>query len=586
MYFRSAAARAQASNGCVGAARAVEGRSGAAGGGRCEQLRFFGLSRFQASMVQVSPENELPLRPCLPRQLSFSPPLIRNPFIYDLKLTVADKLKMILLGIILLPIRLILLMIILLLMWPFVAIATACSPIKGPQPLTHWRRLLIRHFIGFLAQTLIFSMGFLVKVKGKCASHLEAPVLVTAPHSSFFDAIACIVAGFPSTVSRIENVDIPILGRLLRATQPILVSRVDPDSRKNTANEITRRATSNGEWPQVLIFPEGTCSNRSCLITFKLGAFTPGVPVQPVLLRYPNRLDTVTWTWQGPTFRQLFVMTMCQLFTKVEVEFMPVHFPNEEEKNNPLLFANGVRSKMAAALGVPVTDHTYEDCRLMISAGDLTLPMETGLVEFTKVSKKLNLNWDNIRQQLDEFAEAARASKGGRIKIEEFASFLKIPVSDALRELFALFDRNDDGTIDFREYVIGMAIVCNPATTEETIMMAFKLFDIDEDGYITEDEFNSLLGSSLGLHNIGASKMFHDMDADGSGTISYDEFRDFALKHPVYAKLFTTYLDQQRYFVYSPESRESPAILPQIISTTIYSGNKDEFLSSSDKKED
>lgn len=41
------------------------------------------------------------------------------------------------------------------------------------------------------------------------------------------------------------------------------------------------------------------------------------------------------------------------------------------------------------ALGVPVTDHTYEDCRLMISAGELTLPMEAGLVEFTKISQKL-----------------------------------------------------------------------------------------------------------------------------------------------------------------------------------------------------
>ena len=42
-----------------------------------------------------------------------------------------------------------------------------------------------------------------------------------------------------------------------------------------------------------------------------------------------------------------------------------------------------------SALGVPVTDHTYEDCRLMISAGELTLPMEAGLVEFTKISRKL-----------------------------------------------------------------------------------------------------------------------------------------------------------------------------------------------------
>lgn len=51
---------------------------------------------------------------------------------------------------------------------------------------------------------------------------------------------------------------------------------------------------------QIIIFPEGTCTNRSCLITFKQGAFYPGVPIQPVCIRYPNKLDTVTWTWEGP----------------------------------------------------------------------------------------------------------------------------------------------------------------------------------------------------------------------------------------------------------------------------------------------
>ena len=49
-----------------------------------------------------------------------------------------------------------------------------------------------------------------------------------------------------------------------------------------------------------MLFPEGTCTNRSCLIQFKPGAFYPGAPVQPVVVRYPNRLDTVTWTWEGP----------------------------------------------------------------------------------------------------------------------------------------------------------------------------------------------------------------------------------------------------------------------------------------------
>lgn len=86
------------------------------------------------------------------------------------------------------------------------------------------------------------------------------------------------------------------------------------------------------------------------------------------------------------------MLTLSQLFTRVQIEFMPVYIPNDQEKKDPILFANTVRINMANALGVPVTDHTYADGRLMITAGNLQLPMETGLVEFTKISQKLKLD--------------------------------------------------------------------------------------------------------------------------------------------------------------------------------------------------
>ncbi|XP_055018604.1 lysophosphatidylcholine acyltransferase 2-like [Boleophthalmus pectinirostris] len=43
------------------------------------------------------------------------------------------------------------------------------------------------------------------------------------------------------------------------------------------------------------------------------------------------------------------------------------------------------------------------------------------------------------------------------------------------------------------------------------------------------------------------TKLFKEIDADGSGFITFSEFQAFALRHPEYAKLFTTYLELQRY---------------------------------------
>lgn len=63
-----------------------------------------------------------------------------------------------------------------------------------------------------LGRAYYFCMGFRVVVKGKQVSSSEAPILAVAPHSTFFDGIVCIVAGLPSTVSRVENLATPIFG--------------------------------------------------------------------------------------------------------------------------------------------------------------------------------------------------------------------------------------------------------------------------------------------------------------------------------------------------------------------------------------
>ncbi|XP_072403492.1 lysophosphatidylcholine acyltransferase 2 [Chiloscyllium punctatum] len=521
----------------------------------------------------------------VPRQNSLLQPPIINPFIYHVHLSVTDKLKIAVASITLVPLRLLCIFFVALVAWPCALLGRVCCPVcANSDPIPNWKRRASRFVLKTLGRAFFFCMGFMeIKVKGKKADAAEAPILVVAPHSSFFDAAVNIVADMPSTVSRAENADIPLFGLLLQCSQPVLVSRQETNSRRKTVEEITKRAQSRGKWPQLMIFPEGTCTNRTCLITFKSGAFIPGVPVQPVIIRYPNRLDTVTWTWQGPNAMTLVFLTLCQPYSKVEVEFLPVYVPSEEEKCDPLLYGNRVRSVMALALDVPVTDHTFEDCRLMISAGELTLPMEAGLVEFTKINKKLNLNWDNVRSQLDNFAAIANVSKGGRIGIEEFANHLKLPITPPLRDVFSLFDRNGDGTIDFREYIIGLVVLCSPANTEETIQFAFKLFDLDKDGYISEEEFAALLRSSLGVHDLDVSKLFSDIDVEGAGKISYEIFREFALAHPEYAKLFTTYLELQRYKVLQTKDDSDDA---ETLKKAQSPNTSEESLSSSDKKAD
>ena len=72
----------------------------------------------------------------------------------------------------------------------------------------------------------------------------------------------------------------------------------DPQSRQKTARKIVERCQDGSAWPQLMIFPEGSTSNRKALMSFKPGAFVPGKPVQPILIRYELSGGSKTIFWR------------------------------------------------------------------------------------------------------------------------------------------------------------------------------------------------------------------------------------------------------------------------------------------------
>uniref|UniRef100_A0A673CS41 Lysophosphatidylcholine acyltransferase 1 n=1 Tax=Sphaeramia orbicularis TaxID=375764 RepID=A0A673CS41_9TELE len=385
------------------------------------------------------------------------------------------------------PIRLFIAAFMMLLAWPFAFLASVGRSETTVEPQCLWRRL-VDIILKIIMRVMWFAGGFhWISVKGRRALPAEAPILTLAPHSSYFDAIP-VTMTMASIVMKAESKDIPLWGTLIKYIRPVFVSRSDQDSRKKTVEEIKRRAHSGGEWPQIMIFPEGTCTNRSCLITFKPGAFIPAVPVQPVVIRYPNKLDTITWTWQGPGF-------------------LPIYTPSEEEKKNPALFAINVRRIMAKALGVPITDYSFEDCQLAMAEGQLRLPVDTCLLEFAKLVRRLGLKPQNTEKVLQEYGNRARKLEGQKLNLDDFAQILDLPVSDMLRDMFALFDEHEDNCMDIREYVIALSVVCRPAKTLETMKLAFKVCSVSSFTLIFAAGRIELSVFALDQHDICCTKM-------------------------------------------------------------------------------
>ncbi|XP_004924153.1 lysophosphatidylcholine acyltransferase isoform X1 [Bombyx mori] len=469
---------------------------------------------------------------------------ILNPFVHKLELdNTYDKIKTAIFTVILLPFRVIVICYLIVTAW-----FLACIGLYGlseedlrRKPMTGWRSKL-RFSILSLMRLVVVAAGFhRVRILGRqhqAGSSREAPVVVMAPHSSFFDAIAIVCLGAPSVVAKADTARIPFIGQLINYTQPVYVWRDDPNSRQNTIKEIIERATSKEDWPQVLIFPEGTCTNRSCLITFKPGGFYPGVPVQPVTIRYPNARDTVTWTWEGPGALKLLWLTLTQVHSSCEIEFLPVYYPSEEEKRDPKLYARNVRDVMAKALGVPVLDYTYDDCRLIARAKNLGIPGAPCAREVSELRAALGLE----RSQLELHLAAQGLQDRARwLTAEEFCQRLGVPNDQKTQRLFEIFVQRSSGLVYFPDYLLcAVFLSLQQAPLSKVLNYAWKLYDTGRTGRLNSAGFEEVTGKCLGLCQQDASNTFHQADLDEKGYLTYDEFISFAQKRSEFSFVFTT----------------------------------------------
>uniref|UniRef100_A0A3Q3BV95 Lysophosphatidylcholine acyltransferase 4 n=1 Tax=Haplochromis burtoni TaxID=8153 RepID=A0A3Q3BV95_HAPBU len=422
----------------------------------------------------------------------------------------------IILGCTLLPIRVFLAWILLIAAW-IVAVPrlAGLSQEERSKPLSGWRRWLFHPILWLLGRAVFFCVGFhWVKVKGRKADVKEAPILVVAPHSSFLDMVIMFPAGVPSVVSRSENINLPVIGALLECNQSVLVSRRDPESRKEAVSELNKRVTSDGSWPQILMFPEGTTTNGRCLLRFKTGAFVPGVPVQPVVLHYPNELVNA-------------VNTQINVCLFIVLQFLPVYTPSEEEKKNSRLFAGNVQKVMASALGVPASDYVMAGRIPVSKLNDLSVPLEARLdLPFTKSGLFIMM----IDRMIDRCRSGAEGTKASA---EELASILGLNKKTAIH-ICSLYSKDD--TVDLRHIYFNMAALIGHVDEISLFHSAFAAFDREGRGSLTKEELTELMGALLGVPQQSTEELY-DTATEDQEQLTEESLLLVLTTHPIYQKV-------------------------------------------------
>ncbi|XP_064466466.1 lysophosphatidylcholine acyltransferase 1-like isoform X2 [Ornithodoros turicata] len=469
---------------------------------------------------------------------AYTPPsdTVSNPFFFRIHLSPADKIKVALMSVFLVPIRIILVVFFLLITWLGCYIGQIGLSWKDlhEKPILGFRRDTLKPPLAFVMRLMFQCGGLSWSFKGELAKQKKAPILVVGPHSSLLDGVVVLLLGGLSPVTKAASEYIPFFGTILNFIQPVYVKRNDPNSRQNTVREITRRATSK-DWSQIIIFPEGTCTNRSCLITFKLGAFVPGVPVQPILIRYPNELNTLTWTWDGPSAFKTLWITLCQLRTNMEIEYLPVYVPSEEEKKDPQLYAENVRMFMAKALQIPVSSYSYDDLKLLDD--DASDPNST-IVRF-RLQKLLTRNQILFKDLDDEILKVKAIIKSRddpHVSFSEFAHLVGVQPNRTAKSYFEVIDIDKTGRVDLRCYLAGLWLM-HP-TEVHRAEKAFETFCNGGDGIGLED-FVQLAWMLLEVPKSVSLPLFEKLDTESAEKVYLDDFRNFVLETPQWAAAFT-----------------------------------------------
>ena len=236
-----------------------------------------------------------------------------------------------------------------------------------------------------------------------------------------------------------------------------------------------------------------------------------------------------SWIYGGLSQPEILFRLFSSPYTRLKVKFLPVMYCEDSEnaqlQDNRVDAAHAarrygtkVRKAMCEALSVAASAHSVEDVWLQKEALKRKMPANAGVVEYKNITNKFEVNLDTIKKYQETFA-AIDKDKSGSVSLDEFLSIYgqEGKAMPELESLFHLLDDNDDGEVNFKEYLIGLALMISSDKDEKdanvhedkVLRLAFRILDKNgndrvevedvfsflkrQDAHVNRDEFDELV---------------------------------------------------------------------------------------------
>eukprot|EP00092_Neocalanus_flemingeri_P028688 GFUD01031149.1.p1 GENE.GFUD01031149.1~~GFUD01031149.1.p1 ORF type:complete len:196 (+),score=64.90 GFUD01031149.1:46-633(+) len=155
--------------------------------------------------------------------------------------------------------------------------------------------------------------------------------------------------------------------------------------------------------------------------------------------------------------------------------------------------------------------------------------------DIAALSKSSGLDEAQVKESFDAFVAE---HPNGKMKPKDFREMMSkaLPKKDASKmekHVFRIYDANNDGVIDFSEFML-IFFIMSEGAPEEVLTKIFRVFDVNSDGTITQKEMTKLIKDMYGLlqsedpnlaaKDLIAKSAFAEMDKDQDGKVSITEF--------------------------------------------------------------
>ncbi|CAB3988696.1 NADPH oxidase 5, partial [Paramuricea clavata] len=164
------------------------------------------------------------------------------------------------------------------------------------------------------------------------------------------------------------------------------------------------------------------------------------------------------------------------------------------------------------------------DINYLVSSLDLLERASTDTKWFLWIEERINISMAEVR----------------KLTFNRFKKALHLEKTFFAERFFTLFDDNGDGMIGMKELVAGLELLTN-GTVADKLTFLFRVYDIDGNGYLSEDEMRTVLTSCMEESKLKFDEqqvdelmevLFEEIETNHKGEIGLEQFKAFLSKHP------------------------------------------------------